>query len=73
MKIATKWLAVAALVILVLFTGTVWAQEKEQARPPEQVVSEFSYALAAALKESQIDSAPLNKVVGTGIYTFSFY
>ncbi len=65
MKIATRWLAAALVVGLVVMTGKVRAQEKEQARTPEQVVSEFSYALAAALKESQIDSAPLNEVVGT--------
>jgi thioredoxin 1 len=65
MKIVTKQLAVAALVILVVMTNSVCAQEEEQAKTPQQVVNEFSYALTAALSESRIDPALLNKVVGT--------
>ena len=63
MRTATRWLAVAVIVGLAVMTGKVRAQEEEQAKTPQQVVSEFSYALAAALKESEIDPASLNKVV----------
>ncbi len=63
MRTAIRWLAIAALVILVVMTGTVWAQEEEEARTPQQVVSDFSYALAGALRTSRIDPALLNEVV----------
>jgi len=65
MRTAIRWLAVAVIVGVAVTTGKVRAQEEEQAKTPQQVVSDFSYALAAALKESAIDLAPLNKVVGT--------
>ncbi len=63
MRSATWWLAVAVIVGLAVTTGTVWAQEEEQAKTPQQVVSEFSNALAAALQTSRIDPARLNEVV----------
>ena len=46
MKIGTRQLAVAALAILILMAGRVWAQEEEQAKTPQQVVTEFADALA---------------------------
>ncbi len=64
MRTATRWVAVAVIVGLIVMTGPVWAlQTAEQVRTPQQVVSEFSDALAAALKESQIDPNPLKKIV----------
>ena len=63
MRTAARWLAVVVIVSLAAMTGTVWAQEEEQARTPQQVVSDFSYALAAALRTSQIDPNPLKEVV----------
>ncbi len=46
MRTTTRWLAVALIVGLVVMTGTVWAQEEEQAKTPQQVVTEFADALA---------------------------
>jgi len=63
MRTATRWLAVAAIVSLAVTAGEVWAQEEAQAKTPEQVVNEFSYALAAALRTSRIDPALLKKVI----------
>jgi len=59
MRTGTEQLALVALVILVLITGKVWAQEEEQAKTPQQVVSEFSDAL---LRTSPIDPSPLKEV-----------
>jgi len=63
MKTAIRWLAVAVIVAVAVTTGKVWAQEEEQAKTPQQVVSDFSYALAGALRTSRIDPALLNEVV----------
>ncbi len=64
MRTTTRWLGVALIVGLVVMTSSVCAQEEEQAQTPQQVVSDFSYALAGVLKEGHIDPALLSKVVG---------
>ena len=58
----SKFLALV-LCIFVAFGSAAVAQEEEQAQTPQQLVSDFSYALAAALRTSQIDPNPLKEVV----------
>ena len=64
MRTATRWLALAVLVILVLMTGKVWAQEEGQAKTPQQVVSEFGDAAAFTLQHPEAEGEELKPLMG---------
>jgi len=64
MKIATKQLALVAFVSLVLMTGQVWAQEEEQAKTPQQVVSELGDAAAFTVQDPEGEGEELEPLMG---------
>jgi len=64
MRIGTKQLAITALVVLVVITGTVWAQEEEQAKTPQQVVSEFGDAAVWAVQYPRVEGEEFELLMG---------
>jgi len=64
MKTAMMWLVVAGIVGLAVTTATVWAQEEEQAKTPQQVVSEFGDAAVFTLQSPQVEGEELKPLMG---------
>ena len=64
MRTATKQLALVVFVAMVLITGTVWAQEQEQAKTPQQVVSEFGDAAVFTVQDPEVEGEELKLLMG---------
>ncbi len=64
MRTAIRWLTVAVIVSLAVTTGTVWAQEEEQAKTPQQVVGEFGDTIAFTVQYPQVQGEELKPLMG---------